>query len=59
MGCRIIILFTFIYFNFFFLAILCGLQDLSSPARDGTQALIMKEQCFSHWSVREFPVCFI
>ena len=41
---------------FFFLGMLCGLQDLSSPARDQTWALPVKVLSPNHWARRELPM---
>ena len=40
---------------FLFLAVLCSLQDLSSPARDPAQVLAVKVPRPNHWNTREFP----
>ena len=45
----------FIFFFFIFLAEPLGLQDLSSPTRDRTQAPTVKAQGLNHWAAREFP----
>ena len=42
-------------FFFSFLAMLHGLWDLSSPARDHTWALAVKAPGPNHWTAREFP----
>ena len=47
---------------FFFLAVPCGLQGLSSPTRDWTWALAVEAPSSNHWTTREFLVwlfCFI
>ena len=35
-----------------------GLQDLSSPSRDSTQATAVKVPSPNHWTAREFPIYF-
>ena len=42
---------SFIYL----LAVLGGLQDLSSPTRDCTQATAVKALSPNHWTTREVP----
>ena len=37
----------------------CSLQDLSSPARDGIWALVVKMPSPNHGSSREFPIFII
>ena len=41
--------------NLLFGHILCGLQDLSSPIRDWTQATAVKALSPNHWTTKEFP----
>lgn len=41
--------------DFFFLATLWGLRDLSSPAGNGTRAPEMKAPSPNHCTTREFP----
>ena len=43
---------SFIYL----LAVLGGLQDLSSPTRDCTQATAVKALSPNHWNTREVPL---
>lgn len=40
---------------FFFFAVLCSMQDLSSPTRDLTRAPLHWECSHNHWTVREIP----
>ena len=51
-------LFTCIVF-FFFLASPQGLQYLSFPTRDQTQAPASEAQNPNHWTIREFPLVLI
>ena len=46
-----------IYINtfFFFSTISCGLQDLSSPTKDGTPTPAVEAQSPNHWTTRDFP----
>ena len=43
--------FHFIYF----LAVLCGVQDLSSPTRNGTRTPAVELQSPNSWTAKEFP----
>ena len=43
---------------FFFLAVLQGLWELSSQARDETCFLNSKSRSPNHWTSRESPLCF-
>ena len=46
----------FKFLSFFFcLAMPHGLQDLSSPTRDATQAIVVKAWSPNHWTTRELP----
>lgn len=36
-----------------------GLQDLSFPSRDQTQALAVKALSPNHWATKEFPIYFV
>ena len=49
-------IFIFIYFYLIFLAVLCGLWDLSSPTRYRTWALAVKVPSPNHWTARKFPL---
>ena len=42
-----------------FLAMLCGLQNLSSLTRHLARALGVKVPSPNHWTAREFPRCII
>ena len=49
---RIICFIIYLFFiKTLFLAVCCGLQDLSSPA----WAVVMKVPNPNHWTIREFP----
>ena len=39
-----------------FLAMLPGLQDLSSPTRDRTRGLAVKAPSPNHWTTMDFPL---
>ena len=50
----IIIFLLFILFYFIFLAMPCGLWDLSSQTRHRTQAPAVKAPSPNHWTTKEF-----
>ena len=52
---RIIYIFLKSALIYLFMAMLCGLQDLSSLTRDWTWALAVKTISPNHWTTREFP----
>ena len=43
------------FFVFFFFVLLRGMQDLSSPARDGTHAPCTENSSLNHWTTKEVP----
>ena len=44
--------------NLFILAVLCSVQDLSSPTKDWPRAPAVGEQSLNRWAAREPPKCF-
>ena len=50
--------FNWVVFQGCFLAIPCGLCDLSSLTRGWTRATAVKAPSPNHWTTREFPSCF-
>ena len=50
------LLFLIFFVSFFyFLAMLRGMWDLSSPTRDRTCALALEAWSLNHWTAREVP----
>lgn len=57
-GVQLKILDSQVYFYFFvvvFLALPCGMQDLSSPNQGSNLCPVVEAQSFTHWTAREVP----
>ena len=44
-----------VYIYIYFLAMVCGLQEFSSPNRDLNMPSVVKAWSLNHWTMREFP----